>query len=928
MNKFTDLITRNLYATDASMFRVLPQMVVWPRDISDVHEIVSFARENKIAIGARGAGTGLAGDSLTEGIVIDFAQHMNQIISIDPINKRVVVQPGVVHAQLNQELKKLGLIFGPDPATSNRATIGGMIANNSTGAHSLRYGMSMDWVRRLKVMLGDGTILDLPRLPNGQVHNEALQKVMSLLQENAELIELKWPDTPRNRHGYLLKDILQGDQVELYRLFVGSEGTLGIILEIELEVAVLPKYTQLLCLCFSSRLDAARAADPLLSYHPSAVEIVDSICLNMARSNPLYEKYFPKQIDSILMVELDGEDLSEIESRRDAIVLEMLDHRKLATSVLIPKDQHEQADIWQMRKLIAGMMNKVPGMYLPIPVIEDVCIHPRFLPQYFEKIEEILSKRGLKFLCFGHAGDGTVHIRPFLNLRSDETYQWLPDVCEEVYRYTMEIKGTISGEHGDGYLRAPFIQLQYGELFPVFKQIKQILDPINILNPDKQTGCIDFSRWHNNHKYRQVSSSYSPKLKWKTAHLLQMAEACNGCGECRSKMKERDMCPMFRALGIEAATTRAKANTMRALLYGELKGVSKAELRKLAKYCINCKRCETDCPSGVRAGDMMLEIKAMTGANWREWMLCQMEKGMRLGAYFPRLSNLILKQKLTRYILEKIIGLDSRRVPPAFSLNPFRNDIKKYRWVRKYSSIKVAYFMDSFAELMEGDSARAFLAILRHHQIEVVIPKQRGSGIVNINYGDRKGAESTARFNIKALAPYLHNGFTVVCSEPSACLMLKEEYSMLVEGENQQRLSDSVIDSTSFLHQLEEQGILRHDFMPIEKHIGYHAPCHFKSIANPAHTLQLLRLIPKLTVDYINSGCCGIAGTFGMQKSSMDTSLSVGSDLIERLNDPQIEWGTSECSTCRVQMNHGSGKKCLHPLEILAQAYGIGSRNS
>ena len=784
MKRYTDLITRNLYATDASMFRVLPQMVVEPETEQDVAAVLAEAREKKMAVGPRGAGTGLAGDSLTDGISLDFSTFFDEILSIDHERRRVRLQPGVVYAELNRQLKPYGLIFGPDPATGNRATIGGMLANNSTGAHSLRYGMSMQWVRGLKVMLADGSTHWFGHDHQSDINHQGLKKVLELLEQHAELIELKWPDTPRNRHGYLLKDIIQGDYCQLYRLFVGSEGTLGIILEIDLEVSPIAKHTQLFCLCFDSRLKAAQAADPLLHYNPSAVEIIDSVCLDMARTNPLYASYFPHTIDSILMVELDGEDMSEIQARRHDIIDRFVRIEHLASLVIVPKDAKEQADIWQMRKLIAGMMNKVPGKFLPIPVIEDVCIHPRYLPQYFEKIDQILSARGLKFLCFGHAGDGTVHIRPFLNLRSEDTYQWLPEVCDEVYRYTMEIKGTISGEHGDGYLRAPFLKLQYGALFDVFKEIKQVLDPDQILNPDKQTGCIDFSRWHHNHKYQQRENNYLPQFKWKAEKLVEMSEACNGCGECRSKMKERDMCPMFRACGIEASSTRAKANTMRAWLYGELEGVTAKDLKELAQYCINCKRCESDCPSGVRAGDLMLEFKALAGPTLQEKILCKMEVGMRLGAYTPRLSNFIAKNKLVRTLLEKVVGLDARRTPPRFSLKPFRQELASLQLHSSKSEapIKVAYFMDSFAELMEGESARAFMAILRHLDIEVVVPKQCGSGIVNINYGDKAGTEKAARHNIKELLPYLHQGHIVVCTEPSACLMLKEEYHLVVEG--------------------------------------------------------------------------------------------------------------------------------------------------
>ncbi len=923
MKIYDDVVTRNLYSTDASMFRVLPKYVVEPETIEDVRTALKMAREKKIPVACRGGGTGLAGESLSEGMVIDFSVHFDKIIKLVPEERTVVVQPGVVHGILNKKLKEYGLIFGPDPATSNRCTMGGILANNSTGAHSLRYGMAIDWVKGLKVMLHDGEVIELKRDHRDQITREDLKKVIRILRENEELIDLKWPNTPRNRHGYLLKDIVHRDNtVDLFKLFIGSEGTLGIILEAELKVTKIPDYTKLLCLTFKNRNDAATATAPLLKYDPSAIEIVDSICLDMARSSDVYSSIFPTEIDSILMVELDGHDENEITSKMEEIKEEFVGENKISTGIIIPKNEEEKNTIWQMRKLIAGMINKVPGKFQPIPVIEDVCIRPELLPEYFNKVDQILKKKGLKFLCFGHAGDGTVHIRPFLDLKNENTYQWLPAVCEEIYDVTLEMKGTISGEHGDGYLRAPFIERQYGELYPIFEEIKKIMDPTGLLNPDKQTGCKDFSRWQHNHKYRE-GRPYKSILNWSHVNLLENCEACNGCGECRTSMKERDMCPMFRAYGLEVAATRSKANLMRNFLYGNLDNVPLKELKRVASYCINCKRCEHDCPSGVRGGDLMAEIKALAGLDYFEKILCHMEKGMRLATYFPRLSNFMTSLKVSRFFMEKIFGLDRRRVPPKFAVRSFRKLKSKYKWTRGESEYKVALFLDSFVELMEGDVAESFVQILRHNDIEVVVPKQVGSAIVNMNYGDVKTVSKNAKLNSRFLGPYAENGYTIVCPEPSAALMLKEEYAMVAEGEFQQKVAENTMDAMSFLHMLHEQGKLKTDFKPVEVKIGYHAPCHLKMVGKAEHALKLLRLIPGLEVEHIDQGCCGIAGTFGMRAGKMDTSLKIAEGLFSKLANESIKIGATECSTCREQMAYGSGKKTVHPLVIIAEAYGF-----
>ncbi|MCK5884604.1 MAG: FAD-binding protein [Bacteriovoracaceae bacterium] len=923
MKIYDDLVTRNLYSTDASMFRVLPQYVVEPENIDDVRAALKMAREKKIHVACRGGGTGLAGESLSEGMVIDFSVHFDRILKLVPEKQTVIVEAGVIHGVLNKKLAEYGLLFGPDPATSNRCTMGGMLANNSTGAHSLRYGMTMDWVVGLKVMLSDGEVVQLRRDHRDQISREDFKKVIRLLKANEELIDIKWPKTPRNRHGYLLRDIVHRDgTVDLFKLFVGSEGTLGVILEAELKVAKLPTYSKLICLSFATRKDAATATATLLKYDPGAVEIVDSICLDLARSSETYLSIFPREVDSILMVELDGENLDDITRKTREITEEYVGEGKLATGIIIPRDDEEKKTIWQMRKLIAGMINKVPGKFQPVPVIEDVCIRPELLPLYFEAVDDILKKRGLKFLCFGHAGDGTVHIRPFLDLKNETTYQWLPSVCDEIYKVTLEMEGTISGEHGDGYLRAPFIEKQYGELFPVFVELKKILDPYNILNPDKQTGCTDFGRWQNNHKYRK-GDTYRPILNWKEGALLDNCEACNGCGECRTAIKERDMCPMFRAFGLEVSTTRAKANLMRSFLYGDLKGVSKKELKRVASYCINCKRCEHDCPSGVRGGDLMAEIKALAGPDFYETILCNMEKGMRVATYFPRTSNFLSSLAISRFFMEKFFGLDARRTPPKFAVKSFRKQKKKYKESRGKSEYKVALFMDSFVELMEGQVAEAFVAILHHNDIEVVVPNQKGSAIVNMNYGDIKTVSKNARLNSRYLGPYVDNGYTIVCPEPSAALMLKDEYAMVAEGNYQQKVAKSTMDAMSFLYKLHREGKLKTDFTAMKVKVGYHAPCHLKMIGKSEHALEVMDLIPELRVELIDQGCCGIAGTFGMKKSSMDTSLKIAEGLFSKLSNDSIEIGATECSTCNAQMAYGSGKKILHPLVIIAKSYGL-----
>ena len=928
-----DAVTRRIYATDASVFRIVPAVVVEPRSYEDVAAVVTFARDHGIGIAPRGAGTGLAGESLTEGIVLDFSVHFTaqQLLAPDLVR----VQPGVVHARLNSELQRTGKIFGPDPSTGNRCTLGGMIGNNATGAHSLKYRMTADWVRALTVMRPDGTVERFaPRIcnegeePQGWTLLE--RDLLQLLRAHAPEIEATRPRSPRNRHGYALDKVLQGGHFDITRLFCGSEGTLGIVLEADLAVSDLPRAVGLIALTFDDRLKAAEATPALLPSKPVAIELIDGMCLGLARKMPVYADLYPAAVQAILLVEFEAASQESLDAQiRGA--LRSVEATGLALGHHICRDHAERKLRWEMRSHISGMLNRMPGRMQPAALIEDVSVPPEQLARYLAGVDTVLRKRGLQHLCFGHAGDGTVHVRPLVDTTDPATWEWLPELCGEIYDLTLSLGGSISGEHGDGLLRGPYMRKQYGDLVDVFKKVKTMLDPQGIFNPGKKADCDGFEAWRSQLRFLPPETHVSLPGTVELQRLRQQVEACNGCGACRASSTGR-MCPMFRAVGTEIASSRAKANIMRALLAGDLGSADAAKLREAAEYCINCKTCALECPAGVSAGDLMTEMKTycreVLGAPLDAHALGHFERTVQFAGRVPGLVNIAAGNRVLRKAGEQLTGVSAQRQIPPFAPQSL---FAKHRTLRRGPAAaaaadvpRVVYFADVAAGWMNVEVGEALLQILEHNGVEVLLPEQDPSGIVQMSYGDARQVRRLARRNIARLDPYVRAGYAIVCSEPSGALMLKHEYPEFVPGEQTARVAGAVWEAIGYLHMLRARGLLKTDFSPLALHFGYHEPCHLKVLQPAGDRLALLTAIPQLKLTSLNEGCCGLAGTFGMRRKNFATSMQIGSKLFERLAQPEFDYGLTECAACRMQMEQGvPGKKTLHPLTVLAAGYGL-----
>lgn len=936
-----DPLSLALYSTDASIYQITPLCVVLPRDEQDIVKVVTYAAAEGISVIARGGGSGLAGESVGEGIILDMSRFMNRIHKIDLEANEAVVESGVILDELNRRLAPYGRQIGPDPSSGNRATVGGVIGNNATGAHSLKYGYISRHVRRVRAVSADGQLVELadhsPGANGGGLVGNWIDSIYTLIHSNRELLERVRPRTERNRSGYDVFSILQEGRVHLGRLLAGSEGTLAIVSQAAIGLVARPKVKMLLQLNFATLDTMALALPEILRTEPAACELMDGKSLRLAReAYPEYADVLPDDIDASLLVEYSGPDEAAVlkqlqQARRMAEQLPATARCQGVKEITSPK---VQARMWAARKAAVPLLFRGKGPVQPIPVIEDAAVNPEQLGQYLRGLQEISVRMGLPMVYYGHAGSGELHIRPFLNLHRPEEVRKMRRLAEETFKLVWSLGGTISGEHGEGLVRVSFIRQQYGqEVYDLFRQVKNIFDPRGLLNPGKIIND-DPDVMEKNLRFAQsaVRENRPRNLVYRDGEFLAEIENCNGNGLCRSSDPLISMCPIFRATGDEDASPRAKGNLMRHWLYGLLDEniMQTEEFKRVADLCVNCKMCALQCPSLVNVPKLMMEARAEyvrhKGLTRPQFVLTRSEWMSRFGSSLAPLANLFLSLGWFRKVLERASGLDHRRPMPAFD---FGSNVKKLqRYLRWQAPLikpidKVAYFVDLYAAYNDHELGKAVVDVLRHNQVEVIVPPQVGVGMPAISYGDLPYARRAMDYNIRHLAEAVRRGYKVICSEPTAALCLQQEYLDIAEGPEYHLVAENTWELTGFLADLAKQGRLNTSLTPQKMKLAYHKPCHYEALKIGDATLYLMRMIEGVEIETLPNSCCGIAGTFGFQKKNFDLSMQAGQPMLEPLRASTADFGLTECSTCKMQMELAAGKKVLHPVKILSQAYGL-----
>ncbi len=950
-----DEYSQVLYATDGSIYQARPAGAVFPRDVEDVRAAVQVADAHEVPIIARGAGSSLGGQTVGPGcVVLDMSVYMDDILDLRPDEKRARVQPGVVQDHFDEYAGQWGLKFAPDPASSNRATIGGGMGNNSTGAHSVRYGITDAYTEELRVVLPDGSlihtrevVLDSPEyeeiVSKDDREAEIYETVRGLVEEHEEEIEERYPDLKRNVSGYNLDRVIyendDGERViNLSKLLVGSESSLGVIVEAEISLVTLPEKTSLALYCFDDLIDALRAVPEALEFETSAVELMDSEVFRLARNNEefaQYEEPIPEGTEAAIMLEFDSELHDDLEAPIQATNEHFVGEGD-AFDVLEAYTEEDQAMIWKLRKAAIPLLMSLEGDPKPYPFIEDATVPPEELAEYVQEFMEILEDHDTSAAYFAHAGSGTLHIRPILNLKENGDIQKMLSIAEDVTDLVKERHGSFSGEHGDGLARTQFNRKMYGEdLWGAFLEIKETFDPDWRMNPGKVVHREDDpTDMRENLRYGAEYSSVEPQTKLDFSEeggFSQLVELCNGCGTCRQT--DDVMCPTYRGSKDEIETTRGRANMLRAAISGEIdeeEMYSKQFQEEVLDLCVGCKGCKNDCPTGVDMAKLKTEVKHQyhqrEDPSLRTRVFGNIDRLSWLGSKLAPLSNVGPKIPGSRLVMEKAVGIASDRKLPYFESESLEEwyEARGPRISEAEADRKVLLFPDTFTNYSYPEPGKAAIRVLEAAGVHVRIPDDcAASGRAAYSTGMLDAAEERARTNIGVFSEYLDDGWEVVAIEPSDAVVFQDEYRDLVPGEGADRVAEHAygvmeyLDTHRLIDGLTEAGRLD----GAGGALTYHGHCHQKATAKDHHAVGVLRRAG-YDVDPLDSGCCGMAGSFGYEAEHYDLSKSIASLLFEKIDRSDGEEVVAPGASCRSQIGDRDerAENPPHPIEKVEAA--------
>jgi FAD/FMN-containing dehydrogenase/Fe-S oxidoreductase len=916
----TDPLNRYMLSTDGSIFRVQPSAVAYPKNTADVVKIVEFAMRHSFNIHPRGAGSGLCGASLGKGIVLDFTKYMNRLISIDFKKKNFECEPGYRFGELEAALKGKGLFFPPDPSSGEYATLGGMYGTNASGAHSVKYGNVSDYIIDARVMLGTGEQITLSEILAEEYDNlsDSLKGLYALYEANTQKIETAYPAIRFNSTGYNLRGLIQEGCLNLKGLFAGSEGTLGIVTQLKFSLTDKPAYDSLVVAFFNDIKDSCNAVQEVLPLGPSGIEIMDKSLLKLARENSaeLRDK-IPAGIDNLLMIEYDSFDAEECLHLAEK-TQRLLRKAHFTDEAYIAVSEKEKEKFWALRKAAVPVLYKLKGRKRILPLIEDAAVPTDKLLAYVKGIYETLNRHNIDFVLFGHIAKGLLHTRPLLDLKDSRDIELLKVLADDIFQLVYGLGGAISGEHGDGRIRSAYVQRQYPEIWDLFVETKQLLDPANILNPDIITAydpkpmgkSLRFgSGYQRTHLTKKL-------LSWPEGFEDEI-EKCHGCSKCTTVTTATRMCPIYKFTREESATPKAKANILRALISGAIddRDLYKQAFQHVNDQCVNCGSCYQECPSNVNIPKMALETCAKYvkkfGPSLQNRLVVNAEIAGRHGRKFSKAVKPFLELNGLRKIGERITGISWQRKFIDFSKKSLFERIKP---VEGYGTIKVMYFAGCYAGYIRPEIGESAIQILKHLKMTVLTPQQHCCGLPMLSKSMVEQASDKITRNLLKWENLLETVDFIVVTCSSCGLSLMEEWAYLIDNKKTKKIKRKVIHISRLINTNFER--LKPMALPLR--IAYHSPCHLKIQPDPHSSLNLLRKIKGIHIENLNSHCCGMAGTWGFSRANYELSTQIGSDLIRKLSQSGATIGVTDCPTCRMQMEQFTSRKIMHPVEILA----------
>ncbi|WP_080053867.1 FAD-binding and (Fe-S)-binding domain-containing protein [Spirosoma aerolatum] len=936
---FDDFTHRTLYATDASAYREMPTAVAVPKTIEDLKALIAYARQNKIPLIPRTAGTSLAGQVVGNGIVVDVSKHFTKILEVNPEERWVRVQPGVVRDELNLFLKPYGLYFGPETSTANRAMIGGMVGNNSCGSNSVVYRATREHTLAVKALLADGSEVEFGPVSGWELTKQVseasrkngsatlldkiLLKTNTILSnpENKEEIRRNFPKKTieRRNTGYALDALLDmepytegGEPFNLAKFIAGSEGTLCFLTEIKLNLVPLPpKESGLVCVHCHSIDESLRATLIALKYKPYAVELIDDIILERADSNPEQRKnsFFVQKTPTdhfpiILVVDLSRDTKAEVEAIAAAMIAEMQEAGMGYHYPLLFGEDTKK--IWALRKAGLGLLGNLPGDEKAVAVIEDTAVDVRDLPDYIRDFNEIMHKHNMHSVYYAHAGSGELHLRPIINLKTAEGHRQYRQIAEDIATLVKKYDGSLSGEHGDGRLRGEFIPQMVGaHNYELMRQLKHTWDPEGIFNPGKivETPPMDtFLRYEAG----QQTPTFQTYFRYKDQTVLQHAEQCNGSGDCRkTQASGGTMCPSYMATRNEKDTTRARANILREMLTHSTKEnrFDHKEIKDVYDLCLSCKGCKNECPSNVDVAKLKAEFLQhyydSNGVPVRSWLIANFAKLSGIASLVPWAWNGVLGTPALRRVANRLVGFHPDRTMPLmanttvkkwFSNRPEERGARSENSLRQPSSRPAPHadpsnrslllFCDEFTNFNDVEVGQKAIQLFERLGYQVIIPEHGESGRAALSKGMLKYAKTLAEKNIRLLKDVVTSETPLVGLEPSAILTFRDEYPELVDEslvEDAKKLAANTLTFEEFIAREVDAGRIRADqFTDETRVIKLHGHCQQKAVSSLVPGKKALSLPKNYSVQLIPSGCCGMAGSFGYEAEHYDVSMKVG----------------------------------------------------